>query len=189
MSAAAVNPYAENDNPIAPWWLVLLSGISAIIIGGLLLFGPTIRTTVVLVQIMGWFWFFGGILNIVMIFVDRRGWVWNLLMGILGIIAGLWVVNNPILGTVTTLIAIVWVLAIQAIIYGIIALMASFQGAGFGAAVMGILSIVLGIMLFSTQFLSAAVLPWVYGSFMLVGGIIAIFASFRQRGMQKAVAG
>jgi uncharacterized membrane protein HdeD (DUF308 family) len=187
MAATTMNQGSNVDNPITPWWMVLISGIAAIIVGGFL-FARPVGTTLLLVQVMGWFWFFSGIMNIVMIFVDRRGWGWNLLLGILGIAAGLYIINNPVVGTITALVAIIWVLAFQAIAYGIISLIASFQGGGFGSAVLGILSIVLGILLLGNTLLSAATLPWVYGSFMIVGGIIAIFAAFRQRGQQKAVA-
>jgi len=178
-----------HDNPITPWWLTLLAGIAAIIIG-ILLFTNRAATSIFLVQVIGWYWFFSGIMNLVMMFVDSRGWGWNLVMGILGIVAGLWIVNNPLAGTLSFGFAVVLILGIQGIIYGIVALIASFQGGGFGSAIMGIISIVFGILLLANNFAATLVLPWVIGMFAVVGGIGAVIAAFRQRssGVELATA-
>ena len=61
---------AENEGmpiPSVPWWLVLLEGIAAVIIGIFLLASPGI-TLFALVQITGFFWLIGGIFRIVSIF-------------------------------------------------------------------------------------------------------------------------
>ena len=184
------NPSANtmNDNPIHPWWLTLLSGIALAFIGIMLLTRP-VTTTLVLVQVIGWFFIFEGILNLIMIFIDRRGWGWNLFMGIIGIVAGLWIVNNPIAGSVATLVAIVIVLGVQALMFGAVALVASFQGAGIGTAILGIVSIVLGaLLLFNNILLTSLAVPWVYGIFAIVGGIATIFGAFAQRSQQNRVA-
>ncbi|MCB0157934.1 MAG: DUF308 domain-containing protein, partial [Caldilineaceae bacterium] len=57
----------------------------------------------------------------------------------------------------------------------------SFQGAGWGAAILGVISIIFGIILLGQPLLSAAVLPWVLGIFGIVGGIFAVIAAFRLR--------
>jgi uncharacterized membrane protein HdeD (DUF308 family) len=186
---AVANPPVStvNDNPISPWWVTLLSGIALLFIGIMLWTRPAL-TTLIIVQVMGWFFLFEGILNIIMIFVDRRGWGWNLFMGIIGIIAGLWIVNNPVAGSVATLVAIVIVLGVQALLFGAVSLVASFQGAGIGAAILGIVSIILGgLLLFTNPVLTAAAVPWVYGVFAVVGGIATIAGAFAQRSRQKKV--
>lgn len=186
MSVATMPAKSTADNPIHPWWMVLISGIAAIIVG-VFLFTRPITTTLLLVQVLGWFWFFSGIMNIVMIFVDRRGWGWNLALGIIGILAGLFIVRNPIMGAAGMLFWIVILLGVQAIIYGVVELISSFRGGGFGAAVLGILSIVFGVLILGQPLLSMAVLPWVYGSFMIAGGIVAIIAAFRMKSTAPAV--
>ncbi|MGL4651888.1 MAG: HdeD family acid-resistance protein [Caldilineaceae bacterium] len=185
MAAATMDRNTHTDSPITPWWLVLITGISLIIIG-LLLFARPVNTTLVLVQVMGWYWFFSGIMHIVKIFVDRRGWGWNLALGILGIGAGLYIINNPLIGTASVLAAIVLIVAFQAIVYGIVSLIAAFQGGGFGAGALGVISIVLGVILLGQPLISMAVLPWVVGTFMIAGGAVAIFAAFRQRRQMHA---
>ncbi len=172
------------DNPISPWWLVLIEGIAALIIGIWLVVSPA-RSTLVLIQVMAWFWIINGILNLVMLFVDRRMWGWKLFMGILGVLAGIWIVSNPIAGALTVLATALILLAVQAIIYGITALIASFQGAGVGSGVLGVVSIILGVLLLSEPFISALALPWVWGVFAIAGGVSLILAAFSQRSAAK----
>ena len=64
---------------------------------------------------------------------------------------------------------------------GIIGLIQAFQGAGWGAGILGALSILLGLVLIFNPIIGAATLPWVLGIFGVVGGILAIIAAFRLR--------
>src|ERR671926_13933 len=73
------------------WWLVLLQGITAVIIGGLLIAQPGL-TVLVLVQFMGAYWFVDGIFKLIAALTGHTGAIsrgWALLAGILGILAGL----------------------------------------------------------------------------------------------------
>ena len=79
-----------------PWWLVLLEGLAALIIGIYLIAYP-IDTTIILVRMLGWYWLFVGIFTIVTILMDRTDWVWRAVNGILGILAGIVVINYPLL--------------------------------------------------------------------------------------------
>ncbi len=187
---AVANPPANtalNENSISPWWATLLSGLALLVVGFFLLRRP-VASTLVLTQILGWFFLFEGILSIVMIFVDRRGWGWKLFMGIVGIIAGLWVISNPIASAVWLLVWIVIILGVQALLFGATALVASFQGAGIGAGILGVVSIILGgMLLFNNVLFTAAAVPWVYGIFAIVGGIATMVGAFAQRSQQKRV--
>ncbi len=177
-----------NDNTISPWWATLLSGIALLIVGFFLLRKP-VTSTLILSQIIGWFFLFEGILSIVMIFVDRRGWGWKLVMGIIGIIAGYWVITNPVAAAVWMLVWVVIVLGVQALMFGATALVASFQGAGIGTGILDVVSIILGgMLLFNNILFTAAAVPWVYGIFAIAGGVATIVGAFMQRGQQKKVA-
>lgn len=170
----------ESDNRIIPWWVTLLSGIGAVILG-ILLFARPLTSAVFLVQVLGWYWFFNGIMHLVSMFIDSRAWGWKLFLGIVGIVAGLWVINNPISGPLTVGLTLVIIIGIQGIIYGIAELIAAFQGGGFGAGVMGVVSVIFGIIILSSPVMSIAVLPWVFGTFALIGGIGLIAAAFMQK--------
>ncbi|MBK7916549.1 MAG: DUF308 domain-containing protein [Chloroflexi bacterium] len=51
---------AKEVQPAVPWWAVLIQGISALIIGILLITNPAM-TTIVLVQFVGIYWLISGI--------------------------------------------------------------------------------------------------------------------------------
>src|SRR6185436_966769 len=79
------------------WWVFLLEGIAALIFGALLLTDPA-ATLVALAVFLGFYLLFIGVLELVRVFVDRsQPWYWSLLVGVLGIIAGVIFLNHPVL--------------------------------------------------------------------------------------------
>jgi uncharacterized membrane protein HdeD (DUF308 family) len=168
------------EGQVVPWWLVLLQGIAAIIIGVLLLTSPA-STVAFLVLVLGFYWLISGIFSIVGIFVDASQWGWKLFMGILGILAGIIVIQHPLWSSILipTLTAIV--IGVMGIIMGIIGLIQAFQGGGWGVGVLGILSILFGILILANPMISAVALVIVLGVFGVVGGILAIVAAFRMK--------
>jgi uncharacterized membrane protein HdeD (DUF308 family) len=174
--------FAESSEGMSvPWWLVLLEGIAAVIIGIFLLTAPGI-TLLFLVQVTGFFWLIGGILRLVSIFVDSSLWGWKLLAGIVGVLAGLVVLQHPLWSTLLLPAVYVIILGIQGIILGGTGLVMAFRGGGWGSGVLGVLSIILGIvLLLNPLFIGIAVLPFVLGAFALLGGILAIVAAFAMR--------
>jgi uncharacterized membrane protein HdeD (DUF308 family) len=163
-----------------PWWLVLIEGIFAIIIGFLLLSKPGM-TTAVLVQVLGIYWFIAGILNIIGIFIDHTAWGWKLIIGILGIIAGLLIIRHPLWSTLLVPTTIIIVLGIEGLIIGAINIVRAFRGGGWGMGILGALSILFGIILLANPKIAALTLPFVLGIFAIVGGILAIIMAFRMR--------
>src|SRR3954463_16628122 len=85
----------RGDDTTYPWWLILLEGIFAAIFGFLLLIAPG-STLVFLVQVLGFYLLIGGILRIVSIFLDSSIWGLKLVLGIIGIIGGIVVLNHPL---------------------------------------------------------------------------------------------
>ena len=165
-----------------PWWVVLVEGIFALIFGLLLITAPG-STSLFLVTVLGFYWLIRGIFSIIEIFIPNTGthWGWLLFMGILGIIAGMVVLRN--LGYATVLVGtfIIVFLAVDALIMGIMGLIRAFTGGGWGPGILGILTIIIAILLFTNVFGAVLALPIVIGAFLIVGGIVAIFYSFRIR--------
>jgi uncharacterized membrane protein HdeD (DUF308 family) len=62
---------------------------------------------------------------------------------------------------------------------GGVELFAAFSGAGWGRGILGILSIILGILILANPLISAITLIWIIASCAIVGGIIAIVFAFR----------
>ncbi len=174
-AATAVGPGRQTY-----WWLVLLQGIAALILGILLLTNPA-ATVVVLVQFLGIWWFVGGIFDIVGMFMDHTAWGWKLFSGIIGIIAGILILQHPLWATVLVPTTLVLVLGIFGIVIGVVSLIRAFQGAGWGTGILGVLSILFGLVLVANPLLAAIGLPWVLGVFGVVGGIASIVMAFRLR--------
>jgi uncharacterized membrane protein HdeD (DUF308 family)/predicted flap endonuclease-1-like 5' DNA nuclease len=184
-----MSSYAEvkpSDVPRTPWWLVLIQGIAAILLG-LMLFSSPLATTVVLVQFLGIYWFALGLFNIVSIFIDRSMWGWKLFSGILGIIAGMVIFQHPIWSTFIVPSVLVYIVAFSGLFLGLVGLIQAFRGAGWGAGVLGALSIIFGLILLFNPILATLSVPWVLGLLGIVGGIMAIFGAFGLRRLQKEV--
>ena len=164
------------------WWLVLLQGIATLILGVLLVISPGM-TTAVLVQFLGVYWLVSGIFSIVGIFVGDREihWGWLLLSGVLGILAGIAVLKHPLLSTILLPTMLVYLIAIEGIVMGVVNLIDAFKGGGWGAGIWGVVSIIFGVILFGSPLLAAVALSVVMGVFGVVGGIALIVISFRMR--------
>ena len=105
---------------------------NSVIIGLFLLTAPGI-TLLFLVQVAGFFWLIGGVLRTVSIFVDSSLWGWKLLGGIIGILAGIVVLQHPLWSTLLVPAVYVIILGIQGLIVGGTILVMAFRGGGCGA--------------------------------------------------------
>jgi len=163
-----------------PWWLILIQGIFSVLIGLLLLISPGV-TTIVLIQFLGFYWLIGGIFGIVSIFIDSSLWGWKLFAGILGILAGLLIIQNPLWSTLIVPSTLVIILGIEGMIIGLVSLIQAFSGGGWGVGILGALSILFGLLLVTNPLIGAATLVIVLGILGLAGGIIAIIYAFQAR--------
>jgi uncharacterized membrane protein HdeD (DUF308 family) len=170
------------------WWVPLLQGVAALIIG-LLLFARPGATLVVLTMFLGAYWLVGGLFDIVGA-VSRRDsdkhWALALVSGILGVVVGFLLLGQPILGAIATSLALVSLLAIGAILSGIfdiawaVRVRNEIQGEGW-IILLGVLSVLLGVMLLASPLLSAAALVQFAAILAVVGGIALIITAFRLR--------
>ena len=167
-----------------PWWLVLLEGIVAAILGLFLLTAPG-ATLFVLIQVLGIFWLVGGLFRIVSIFLESSLWGWKLVGGVLGILAGIVVMQHPLWSSVLVPAIYVIILGIQGLVLGGVNLVMAFRGEGWGAAILGALSIVFGLVLLFNVWIGVAALPFVLGAVGIVGGGAAIAIAFAMRSMER----
>jgi uncharacterized membrane protein HdeD (DUF308 family) len=160
------------DRDPQQWGLVLLQGIALFILALLLLSAPEM-TTVVLTACLGIYWLISGILSIVRIFSGNRTghWLWPLLVGILGIVAGLVVLQHPQIIAAVAPLGVVVVIAGVAICKGAIDIVHGVRGGGWAPIVTGILDVIIGLMLLGSPATIAAALPvWL--------GVLGLFGSF-----------
>jgi uncharacterized membrane protein HdeD (DUF308 family) len=163
------------------WWLYLLYGVAAVLLGLLMLAAPEM-TIVALMPFLGVYWLIIGILAFVRIFVDRTTpWIWSLLIGVLGTLAGIFVLRHPLLAAITVPTTLVIVLGVQGLVMGMVEIFGAFKGGGIGSFILGVINIVIGILLLSSPWSAALAVPLVFGLLLLAQGIILIIYAFRVR--------
>jgi uncharacterized membrane protein HdeD (DUF308 family) len=149
--------------PTSNWWVFLLEGIAAILIGLLLLTDPA-ATVVAITIFLGFYWLFVGVLELVRMFVDRSvPWIWSLLIGLLGIVAGILVLNHPLFAAIILPATLVLYLGVLGIVMGIFGIIGGFAGGGIGSFIFGVLNLLIGILLLSSPAAATLAVPLVFG--------------------------
>ena len=163
-----------------PWWVVLLQGVCALIIGFLLL-TDTAATLLTFVILLGIYWFVLGIFDLVRMFSDPAGWGWKLLSGIIGILAGLVLIRHPLWSAAIGSSILVWVVGVLGLIMGVISIIRAIAGGGWGMAIVGALSILLGLLLLFHTATTVMVLIYSAGILLVIGGIAGILGAIMLR--------
>lgn len=181
MAVAVPNTSGASTQQANIWWLFLLQGIAGILLGLMLLTYPG-ATVVVLVTFLGFYWLFTGVMALVRVFVDRSvPWIWSLLVGIVGILAGLLVLHHPLLAALTVPTTIVIILGVQGLIMGVLDIIGGVTGGGAKSFLFGLINIVIGALLLGSPLLAALSLPLVFGILLLIQGVGLIILAFRVR--------
>jgi uncharacterized membrane protein HdeD (DUF308 family) len=101
MEIAIMTNLASQPQQSNIWWIFLLQGFAGIILGLMLLTEPD-ATIVALTTVLGFYWLIMGLLALVQVFVDRSTpQIWSFLTGIVGILAGLFVLRHPLIAALT----------------------------------------------------------------------------------------
>ena len=167
-----------------PWWVTLVQGIFSLIIGLLLLTHP-LATMIGIVEFIGIYWLITGVISISGIGMDNRMWGWKLVSGVVGIIAGMAVIQHPLWSSILLPEILVIFLGINGVIIGLVNCFAAFKGGGMSVAVVGVVSLLFGTFLLSSPVAAALAVPLAYGIISLLGGLVAIVVAFRQRRIEK----
>lgn len=180
------------------WWLLLLQGIAAVIIGWLLLVNP-VATTLSLVVFLGLYWLIAGVMDVIFSFFDigHKGskWGWKFLGGLIGIIAGLFVLNNPIMAGILTPVMLMYIVAFTFVFNGIVKMVVGKQERedghydwSWGSFFLGMFYLIFGIVLITGPVLVSTVsLILAVALLAIIGGIGAIIMSFKVKGASKEV--
>ncbi len=163
-----------------PWWSVLLEGIIAILIGIFLIYEP-IETTILLIQILAIFWLAQGIVSVIEALIFTKKWMWNLISGILSIIAGVVILMYPIISPSIVLNLLILLIGVLVLVNGAVRFTLALKGGGLGMGILGVLTIILGLLLLTNSLVGVLVLPWVFGLFLIFGGIGAVIGGIKMR--------
>lgn len=174
-----------SDKPARPpvvtaWWVILLQGISACVIGFLLL-TETAVTLTTLVVLLGIYWFVLGVVDIARMFSSPRGWGWSLFSGILGILAGLVLIRHPLWSAAIGASFLVWIVGTLGLLIGAVGIFRAITGGGWGMAIGAALSILLGLLLIFHTGATIVVLVYTAGLLALIGGIVGVIGAIALR--------
>ncbi len=176
-----------NEKKLAKhWWAILIRGIVAIIFA-FLAFLATGLTLNLLIIFLGIYLLLDGLFAVIgsLMATNHKNWWILLLEGLVSIIAGIFVFALP----ATTLIILVYLVAIWAIITGIFeflaSLMASWAAPGkIFIGVSGVLSVILGIVIFIYPLFTITAAIWLIGIYALLIGLSLVFFSLKLKSLK-----
>ena len=168
------------------WWVPVLRGVLGILFGFLVFVYP--RTAVeVFVYLFGAYALVDGVIALALAFDVSRGRGWVVLSGIAGIATGILTFMYPS----TTAVALVYVVAAWAIFTGIFEIAAAFEwrqvlSDTWMLGLAGVLSIILGVLLFTAPGAGLIAWAWLIGIYAIVYGVLYIATGIRLKGFQPS---
>jgi uncharacterized membrane protein HdeD (DUF308 family) len=160
--------------------IFLLGGIISLVFG-ILLIARTQGTIEVIMLLVGLWWLIKGLFDLLAIFIDKSQWGLKLLGGILGVIAGLLVLNFPLVGGAVYFSFMVILLGILGLLFGVVAIVAAFQGAGWGSGLFGVVSVIIGLLMIFNSLMTAQILLWIFAILLIIQGAVALFIGVTQK--------
>jgi uncharacterized membrane protein HdeD (DUF308 family) len=183
MSAAAKKARCDAMSEVLSesWWSVGLRGILGILFGLICLLTPGLAVEVFVILFAAYMLVDGVFAIAAGIKAARNGERWGLLIleGIVDLAAGVVAVLWPAI----TLVALIWIIAIWAIVSGALMLGAAFtlnlDHGRWWLALGGIASIIFGILLVIEPLIGAVVLTMWVGAYAIVFGIFLLILAFQ----------
>lgn len=166
------------------WWVLMLRGVLAILLGVLALVNPA-ATLAALILVFGAFAVADGLLSIITSLTapaEYRGWVWLLVSGLAGVLIGILTFFWPGL---TAVLLLYYVMA-WLIVTGIFQIMAGIRlrkeiTGEFWLILGGGLAVMMGVYLIVNPALGLLAMLWVLGFYAIVFGALLIAVSLRLR--------
>jgi uncharacterized membrane protein HdeD (DUF308 family) len=139
-------------------------------------------TVVALATLLGFYWLIMGVLALVQVFVDHATpRIWSLLTGIVGILAGLFVLRHPLFAALTVPTLLVIILGVQGLAIGACEIVGGLKGGGIGSIVLGTINGLVGLLLLSSPVVATLAVPAVFGVLLLIQGLGLIILAFSVR--------
>ena len=163
------------------WWVFLLQGFAGVILGLMLVTQPG-ATILALTTFLGFYWLITGLLAFVQVFVDRSTpRIWSLLSGVVGVLAGLFVLRHPLVAALTVPTVVVLILGVQGLVMGALQIIAGLKGGGIGPLILGAINGLVGLLLLGSPIAAALAVPVVFGALLLIQGAGLVILAFRVR--------
>lgn len=173
-----------DENQTFPSWMVLLEGIISAGFGILILYYPS-KTFVAFLAALGWFWILEGFLGLIGLVAGLRvgsKWRIGLMWGLLSVMAGMFVLNQPLINEYLTRKLLVYIVALMVIVGGVASAVAANRWSEnrrskWGIILLHLLFIILGVLLLFTPYISFYILMLLTGTICLSFGLVMIVYS------------
>ena len=175
------------------WWMPLIRGI-LLVIFGILMFTQPGTTLLSLLWFMGIYWIADGVFSLIegVRGHTEKSRVWMLISGLVGILAGVFILGNPIMVGLISGSFLAYFIGITILISGITMIFAGRAGNGteqgtrqwsVWGMIMGILYLLFGLFVITHPVATMATLTWLFSIWAIVAGITAIVMAFQLRGL------
>lgn len=180
VSEVEIDVYDNNEDLKKAWWLLLVSGVIGVVIGGLLIFWPEATITVA-TTIVGLFMIVMGVIRFFVAAFDSHAqdrWLMAI-AGIIGIALGVIVMKNPegTIKVIALIVAIFW------LIFGLIDFFRGLTNPHLPdrslRILLGLMSALFGVVILvwpSITILAFVVLAGIYAVFF---GVLEVVAAFQ----------
>jgi uncharacterized membrane protein HdeD (DUF308 family) len=171
------------------WWAIVLRGVFAVLLGMGTFLWPGI-TLAVLIIVLGGYLVVDGIMAILWALAKRNegSFSWEIfLVGLASLGAGI----VTLLWPGVTALALLWVIAVWAIVRGIFEILAAFHlrrelRNEWLLVLNGVLTVLFGLVLIFAPVAGVLAALWMIGAFAIVVGILMIVLGFRLKGLKNA---
>ncbi len=184
MEANAMAHIAENERK--SWWILLLRGIAAIVFG-VLAFALPGGTILALTMILGLWIMADGVIEIGYAFSTHH-W-WRILLGLIGLAAGIFTVAVPELGGFLLILSIAAWMIVHGVLDIVEAVRLRKQLAHEWVLILGgLASIVLGVVLAAFPGIAGMMIVGLLGAYAIIYGGLTIVEAFRMRAADRSSA-
>jgi uncharacterized membrane protein HdeD (DUF308 family) len=170
------------------WWAFVIRGVLAIVFGLIALFQPGIALAS-LILVFGAYAFVDGIFAIVAgLSGPSEQRIWLLIVGILGVGAGIIAFVNPGL----TALSLLLLIGFWAIVIGVLEIVAAWRYRAsiqneFWLALSGIVAVLFGIYVTISPSGGALAVVWIIGWYAILAGVTLVILGFRMRMLKNSI--
>ena len=162
-------------------WMVLVEGVVSTGFGLLMLYYPS-QNFVTFLAVLGWFWILEGFLGLIGLMAGLpvgTKWRIGLLWGLLSVIAGLFVLNQPFINEYITRKLLVYIVALMLVVAGVASIAAAKRWSNkrsgkWGIIILPLLFITLGVFLLFIPYISFPIIMKLTGTICLTFGLLMI---------------
>lgn len=158
----------------------LLGGITAFVFGLILVIRQDAAIGVVALLI-GLYWLIQGAFLLFSVFIDRTDMWWKLILGVIGLTAGIVVLANPVQTGTFLGSALAVFLGIMGLLIGIVAIVGGIRGREFGSIAFGVLSGAIGLLILFYPEDSFTTMVTIVGIILMLQGVVAAALAFTNK--------